>query len=460
MTIGIFQFNRISLLFQMIFLYKFTPHRYGRKLTICIIAVGFALESICDACRIYLNMPSFAKSLLLAAEIAAVLGTAFFICKYHDLRPICVGVTSAVFVLPCDFLCSQMWLRTGSFVLAVIIQVSTMILFLRLMRHLYAKKVARELTIRQNNWVLVALVPSMFYLIILSLSIPGTAPAMPRDVNTLAVMMLIILMCVVICAGIDLLAEKSDFMEQKNARLFYKASADGLKKNIETLKDSNERLSKIQHDSKHYTRMVLAMLDEGNYEAARQAVAKKADADNRTHQVFLCENITINSILSSFQVMAGKENVRFECQADVPGSLPDINEYELAIALSNMIDNAIRAAADCRNDTNTDVGGAVSSTSAAQSSASIAPSEANDSPTDRFVNIHIVPIKGMLAISIRNSYSGAIAIADDTGLPMSHHGAGHGYGMNSINSFADKYGATFTWSTDNHIFTSKLLIKM
>ncbi|MDD4526246.1 MAG: GHKL domain-containing protein [Lachnospiraceae bacterium] len=53
-----------------------------------------------------------------------------------------------------------------------------------------------------------------------------------------------------------------------------------------------------------------------------------------------------------------------------------------------------------------------------------------------------------------------ICIADDTGLPMSHHGAGHGYGMNSIKSFADKYGATFTWSTDNHIFTSKLLIKM
>lgn len=78
----------------------------------------------------------------------------------------------------------------------------------------------------------------------------------------------------------------------------------------------------------------------------------------------------------------------------------------------------------------------------------------------RFVIIHIVPIKGMLAISIRNSYTGTVDVSDGTGLPISHNGAGHGYGMNSIKSFADKYGATFTWSTDNHIFTSKLLVRM
>ena len=451
MTIGIFEFNRISLLFQMIFLYGFTPHRYGRKLTICILAVGFALESICDACRIYLNVPELVRSLLLVPEIAAVLGSAFFICKYHDLRPISVGVTSAVFVLPCDFLCSQMWFHTGSFVLAAITQVSTMILFLCLVRHLYAKKVARGLTIRQNKWVLVALVPSMFYLIIYSLTIPGTVPAMPRDVNTIAVLLLIILMSVVICAGIDLLSEKSDLMEQENARLFYKASADGLKKNLETLMDSNERLSRIQHDSKHFTRMVLAMLDNGNYDEARKAVAEKADADNRAHQVFLCENITVNSILSSFQIMAEKAGIRFECQADVPGKLPDINEYELAIAISNMIDNAIKAAGHCSADGGEDT---MTCSTAAESVLQ------SGAAAGRFVIIHIVPIKGMLAISIRNSYTGTVDVSDGTGLPISHNGAGHGYGMNSIKSFADKYGATFTWSTDNHIFTSKLLVRM
>ena len=107
------------------------------------------------------------------------------------------------------------------------------------------------------------------------------------------------------------------------------------------MENQNEIL-RIRHDSRHWIRMLRAMLESNEYELAKD-VLQDADARlDKTKIRFYCLNPVVNAALSIYFSRSKNYGIRLENTINIPASLPGMDN-DVAILLSNLLDNAIHA---------------------------------------------------------------------------------------------------------------------
>ena len=137
-----------------------------------------------------------------------------------------------------------------------------------------------------------------------------------------------------------------------------------------------------------------------------------------------CENDTVNYILTNFESKCHAAGVAF--QTDLGFEVLTVDEVMFASILSNALDNALNAQ-------------------------SILPE------SSRKIKLLLKDSDGKFLLSVRNPFSGTIAIDQVTGAPLSTRD-GHGYGVQSILYLTEKLGGKCQFSIEDHIFILRVIL--
>ncbi len=196
------------------------------------------------------------------------------------------------------------------------------------------------------------------------------------------------------------------------------------KKEYAAIHDKLNAAQIYRHDMKHHIHVLNAMLHENNPEEAGKYLGKLSDRLNDTVIEKHCENYVVNAILSSYISKAREEGIEVNCRADIPAELT-MEDMELGTVFSNAIDNAIAACGKIEDRAN------------------------------RKISIDCREHFGQMNIQISNTYAGEIEF--DGEYPVSQR-EGHGFGTRSIAAIAKKYGGVFSFTAENGLFVTTVLL--
>lgn len=215
-------------------------------------------------------------------------------------------------------------------------------------------------------------------------------------------------------------------------RLSLQRQQDSLQLQLAASRQQREQLAVMEqqtaahrHDMRHHLALIGGYLSDGSTEKAMAYLTEvQRDLDSITPKRF-CQHETMNLIFSAFEAKAAAVEVALQIQAQVPAHLP-MGDTELCALLSNLLENAIRAAS-----------------AVPDGRARTVTVTAKQSDNNR------------LLLRIENPYAGQVQMKD--GLPRTNQ-EGHGYGVPNVESILEKHGGTSFYEAKDGCFTVRILL--
>lgn len=273
----------------------------------------------------------------------------------------------------------------------------------------------------KKGWRVVSVIPVLFFGLVMFL---GLFPV-SRSENFIAIQCIYIIFFFVYVviyqtfqgsySQFEILSEKELLMSQVIA----------LQKQSESILDNSDKLKILRHDMRHYTGAVLAYLHQGEID---KAIVLMENVEGKLAEItpsVFCQNSMINVVISLYMERMRQEKIQFECELDIPEQLL-IDTLELAVALSNGLENALNECAKI-------------------------PEE-----KEKFIRLKSRYIPNQLAIELCNTCAKKVEL-DENGVPVSKM-TGHGIGTRSIAAFAKKYHAMLQYQAEEDLLTLYMLI--
>ena len=208
----------------------------------------------------------------------------------------------------------------------------------------------------------------------------------------------------------------------QNDQNVMKLQLDAIKQQIDRLKEMETQAQIYHHDMRHHFALIGAYLSDGKIEKAQSYIAEAAKNIGGFTPVHYCGNETVNLIISYYIARARHVDVSIEVNVNIPEKL-SLTDTELCSILSNGLENAIKAAAEAHNG--------------------------------EYIRL-IGKMQGSkLLLRIQNPFAACVEF--DGELPKAANG-GHGLGIKSIVSIANKYRGIYSFSVENGLFTFSLIV--
>ena len=420
---------RISKIFLFTFLLGFLPLRYSVKKSVLITAIIYALTIPLDYLQYLILAGSSAAVFLTIIQTVVVQATALLLSRYRNWMALFTGISSAAYVLVGNLMASVVYVATENLLMALAVQVLINLLVLFILFRLLRKSFLHVAEQHSGGWSWLCLIPALLYLIEYSLAVwPQNIHDNPE--NTLPIVLVLVMMVASYILIFNLISRmRQDLEYQRNMDLMA-SSVSGLKRQIETTQQNQKELSIIKHDMRHDNNVLLAYLKEGRIEEVEQKLQESNHRLETMVTAQYCRNIAVNSVLQTNAALAGQLEVQLDCDVRLSeDSFEGMKELEFASVVSNLVENAVQAAQKVKEK------------------------------KDRHVTVKIAPVNDrQLLLAVSNHYEGALKISEQTGLPRSERGEGHGFGLQSVRFFAERTDSLFDCTTDDQIFSVRLLI--
>ena len=186
--------------------------------------------------------------------------------------------------------------------------------------------------------------------------------------------------------------------------------------------ESVRQMSIVQHDQRHLSNTLLALLAEGETEKAAELIRRLSKSLPQKPRSY-CKNVPVNAAVSYYAELADQRGVRCNIRLDIPEA-PGIDELSLAMAVSNLMENAVNAVSSL-------------------------PAERREL---RFTAV----FTGQLIMELSNPFDGPVEL-DEDGLPVSR-AEGHGRGSQSVAEFVRRCGGELVYSTCGGTFTVRIMV--
>lgn len=184
---------------------------------------------------------------------------------------------------------------------------------------------------------------------------------------------------------------------------------DALEAHAALLQSRAEDVQRARHDLRHHNRLLLSLLREGEVGKAMDFIETQEKELWVSPIAVYCKSPILNAALTVYAQLAEQDNIRVSCEVDRDEENVLGGDEDLAILLSNVMENAVIA-------------------SRAQPDG------------EREIRVSLGCTAGQYALMVENRFDAPIAFGDD-GLPMTRE-RGHGTGMISLRHFAEKYDAS------------------
>lgn len=283
----------------------------------------------------------------------------------------------------------------------------------------YLRRPYRELQSRLDRpWWLFAATGGTYYLLIMFTSVPVGAP-LPDAAGLVRILLVMLLMPLTYLTIFSSLWRQMQVSENTRQIELQKREYSAICRKME--------LGRIyRHDMRHHLVVLEGLLHQGDSQGAQQYIQQLTGKISGLSQAAWCANTAVNAVLSGYIGQAQECGCHVEADVRIPEELP-YGEMDLCIALANTLENAVHA---CR--------------------------EAPEG--ERMIKLRLeLTDNRRIAFSLCNSCPRRVRFLS-SGLPASTPREGHGLGLQSVQTVADRYGGLFQCQWKEGRFYTRLVL--
>ncbi len=179
--------------------------------------------------------------------------------------------------------------------------------------------------------------------------------------------------------------------------------------------EAENNLQILRHDIKHKMLLINDYIKNKKFEEAEEYISTLISDIDKNKIKSYCDNHSVNVVLSYYDKIAGEKGARFETNVNLPETLT-VNETDLAVVLSNGIENAINAVDNCEN---------------------------------KEISVKVFMDTDKIYVEIKNPFSDKVIF--DGNMPKSKQ-ENHGFGTKSMAAIVDKYEGVYSFNVENEYF--------
>jgi sensor histidine kinase regulating citrate/malate metabolism len=199
-------------------------------------------------------------------------------------------------------------------------------------------------------------------------------------------------------------------------------AADSMRERLSAAEEILCQDRTMRHDRRHFEALILSLIQDGKVDEARKCLEERLYQEPRTGQRY-CENTTVNAAITHYVTIAERNSIRVKVSTNIPYD-PGVDEMQLAIAISNLLENAIHACEKVPEN-------------------------------DRYIEI-TAKFKAQLLFEIVNSCAKRAELNEE-GHPVTRE-AGHGIGTRSVLDFVEKTNSEIRYVADDNKFKVRMII--
>lgn len=242
--------------------------------------------------------------------------------------------------------------------------------------------------------------------------------------NPIAVEFLPFLLCIchlVFCTVY--FQEYEEKQELVNRSRMVEMKQEQSEKEIAMIRHSEETISLLRHDMRHFLNNISWYIENGDTEKAQEYIHEIIESVDSTASKHYCRNEIVNMILSSYEHIIAEKHIEFHSKLRLPAELP-VSDVDITSILSNGMENAIHAVStpECQK---------------------------------RVIELTMTESNGKLFLSLENTFAVKPLIVD--GMPVSRK-KDHGFGTQSILYTTEKLKGNCHFALDGDRFLLQIVI--
>jgi len=218
-------------------------------------------------------------------------------------------------------------------------------------------------------------------------------------------------------------AMREENRKMQAEREYLQLAAGNMSGRLKLMEVVSAQNSRAAHDRRHFNNVLLELLERGQTGEAAALLQSQNQATPIISKVY-CENPAVNAAVCHYAGLAEQAGIPAEIALDIPENL-DVDTLELSMAVSNLMENAIRACDRLPK---------------------------NQTPYLCFTCRSV----GRLLLEMENPCAEG-TVLDENGYPVARE-EGHGIGSKSVLAFAKKYDGELLYKVEKGVFRVRLLV--
>lgn len=310
---------------------------------------------------------------------------------------------------------------------SILIRMGMSIIFLPVIYFFMRKFISRVL-LNPNilYWKVLCLIPSMYLLIAIRMSLPTNM----LPINSLFLSLVFLILSITTYSLILTLLKKTSDSITNSERV--KEAENLLTLQTKEYAELSKQLKNARqsfHDQHHQYAVLQNLLNQNDVTNALGYLENLNGAIPNLNENIYCNNFSINAIINHYVSIAESKNILCKLQLFFPDSLKNIAEIDLCVLVGNMIENAIEACLLTDDD-------------------------------KRFLEMKAKMINNShLVIVLQNSFNGELKKTKD-GYYSKKRTNELGIGLKSIEAVCKKYNGYSSFEADGGDFFSSVTLKM
>ncbi len=204
-----------------------------------------------------------------------------------------------------------------------------------------------------------------------------------------------------------------------------KQEANLVAKHYEEIKDIYQTIRAWRHDYTNHIQIMSALVELGNIEELSDYLKELSNSFDSLYTFVRTGNVVVDAVISSKLTVCKTKNIPCETNFSIP-RICGMNDVDLCVIISNLLDNAIEAC------------------------------ERIDNVENRFISIFIGTFKGQLYINVKNSVNEPPKKRGNKF--VSSKGENHGFGLERIDRTVHKYVGFVNRYSEDKTFVTEITI--
>ncbi|MBQ6996020.1 MAG: GHKL domain-containing protein [Lachnospiraceae bacterium] len=193
------------------------------------------------------------------------------------------------------------------------------------------------------------------------------------------------------------------------------------------MNEKNTELRRFRHDTKNLLLVLRSLIAEEKYEQAAEYIDKMQETmDSTKSKTFDTGNFIADALLESKVKTAAQSNITMTVEGCIPAS--KVEDVDLVILISNLLDNAIEATRQVKED--------------------------------RRIEIQSILKKNIWILSVKNSCMNEVVIRENRIETTKDNKESHGFGLANIERVTKKYDGNLQLSCENKMFTAQTILML
>ena len=205
-----------------------------------------------------------------------------------------------------------------------------------------------------------------------------------------------------------------------------KQQSEYQREHINEVKSLYSQIQIIRHDMKNHLLCVLGLLENDKTEQAKEYLNREVSEITKTKQYVETDDEVVNCIINGKLTKAADLGIKVSFQ--IMKEAVNIEQYDITVILSNILDNAIEACANSENE-------------------------------DKRIEISIERAVGFTVIKVMNTVSGDVLKSNPEFMTTKDNKGIHGYGIRSCKNIISKYNGKITYTQEDNEFTCNVVFE-